>query len=387
VISGTGYSRIGRHVDTPCGILAVEAAHAALAEAGLDPEAVDGLANFPQAGHVTAGSTDGIDFASAELMARLLRLPQLRWRGSVQPGDFASSVVAGVHAISSGACETVLVWRAMHNPRDIVYGQVQGRVASGETEFTAPYGFGDAISRFAMPYSRYLAKYGATREHMAAFIINNRTNAANNPDAVFYGRPVTTDEYLSARMIADPFSILDCDMPVDGAGAVVLTTLENAREAAYPAVYVSGSSSLGINLGTTAVVLLEDHEESAAQVAEALWANSGLGPADVDSANLYDGFSYFTYLLLEAFGFCGKGEAFEFIQGDRIRVKGAFPLNTSGGSLGMGRLHGTPQVIESVRQIQGRAEGRQISRANVVLAVTGQPQYSMGALLLTKNAA
>jgi acetyl-CoA acetyltransferase len=275
----------------------------------------------------------------------------------------------------------------MHNPRHVVYGQVKSDEAAGEYEFTAPYGIGDAISKFAMPYSRYLAKYGARREHMASFITSNRQNASINPDAVFFGKPVSTDEYLTSRLIIDPFCILDCDMPVDGAGAVVLTTERNAASAQHRPVHVAGHASLGINCGNRSVILLEDHEEGAARVARSLWSSTSLKPQDLDSANLYDGFSYFTYLLLEAFGICGQGEAYEFVQGDRITRHGAFPINTSGGSLGMGRLHGTPQVIESVRQIQGRCGQRQIDKAGAVLASTGQPHYSMGALLLTGEAA
>jgi acetyl-CoA acetyltransferase len=134
-------------------------------------------------------------------------------------------------------------------------------------------------------------------------------------------------------------------------------------------------------------IILEEHEQAAAQAAAALWSTTELTRDAVNSANLYDGFSYFTYLYLEALGFCGRGEAAEFIQDGRIAVGGSFPLNTSGGSLGMGRIHGPPQVIESVRQLQGRCGPRQIDRADVVLAVTGQPSYSVGYLLLTREPA
>jgi acetyl-CoA acetyltransferase len=385
VVSGTGYSRIGRRLDTPIGLLAIEAAQTALAEAGLTADQVDGLANFPYAGYAGAGSSEGIDYVGTNFVATTLPTRNLRWQGSVQPGNFVSSLIAGMHAVASGTCDVVLVWRAMHNPRQRAYGHLGSTSAVAEYEFTAPYGVGDAVSRFAMPYSRYIAKYGARREHMATFIANNRLNASMNPEAVFFGKPITVDEYLSSRMIVEPFSILDCDMPVDGAGAIVLTTEANARSAMFRPAYISGYASLGVNYGNRTVTLLADHQRSAAQAAAALWSTTTLRPADVDSANLYDGFSYFTYLFLEALGFCGIGEAYEFIQGGRITLGGSLPLNTSGGSLGMGRVHGPPQVIESVRQIQGRCGERQIPKADVLLAVTGQPHYSVGYLLLTKE--
>jgi acetyl-CoA acetyltransferase len=385
VVSGTGYSRIARHIEEPIGLLAVEAARRALDEAGLTVDDVDGLANFPAAGHASAGSVDGVDHVGTGYLSGALPSRNLRWQASVQPGDFISSMIAGMHAIAAGTCEVVLVWRAMHNPRNRRYGQVTGGAAVGEYEFTAPYGVGDALSRYAMPYSRYLGKYGARREQMATFVVNNRRNAAMNPDAVFYQRPITVEDYLGARMIVEPFSILDCDMPVDGAGAVVLTTEANAQSARYPAAHLSGHATLGVARGIPANTILEDHQQAAAQGAAALWSTTTLTPSDVDSANLYDGFSYFTYLYLEALGFCGEGEAADFIQGGRIAVDGKLPLNTSGGSLGMGRVHGPPQVIESVRQLQGRGGERQIVRPGVILAVTGQPNYSAGYVLLTRE--
>jgi acetyl-CoA acetyltransferase len=230
-----------------------------------------------------------------------------------------------------------------------------------------------------------MALFGARRNQMAAFIVNNRLNASRNPDAVFYEQPVSVDDYLSSQMIVEPFSLLDCDMPVDGAGALVLTTEDNARQARHPVAYVAGCATFAGNFGSVAATLLEDHEAAAGITARSLWTSTSLTVDDVDSANFYDGFSYFTYLYLEAFGFCGRGEAHEFIQGGRIATDGPLPLNTSGGSLGMGRLHGPPQVIESVRQLQGRCGDRQITKAETILAVTGQPHYSMGALLLSSD--
>jgi acetyl-CoA acetyltransferase len=237
----------------------------------------------------------------------------------------------------------------------------------------------------AIPYSRYLALYGATREHMATFIVNNRKNASINPDAVFYGRPITRDDYLNDRQYAEPFSYLDADMAVDGAGAVIVTTADRARQLRQKPIYVIGDASVGLDTRNAPCRTLEAMRDVAGYLAQGLWEATGMGPQHVQVANLYDGFSWFTYLWLEAFGFCQLGEAFEFIQDGRIALDGELPLNTSGGSLGMGRLHGPPQVIEAVFQLQGRAGQRQVKDPTIVLAHTGSVFASVGALLLTND--
>jgi acetyl-CoA acetyltransferase len=238
--------------------------------------------------------------------------------------------------------------------------------------------------QYAMPYSRYLAIFGARREHMASFIVGNRANAQLNPESVFRGAPLCESDYLEDRWFAEPLSYLDSDMAVDGAGAVIVTTAERARSLRRPPAYVLGYGSIGVDLATTPVVTLESLEAGARLLASSLWASSGLGPANVDQANLYDGFSFFVYLWLEALGFCGRGEAFEFVQEGRVGLRGQLPLNTNGGSLGMGRLHGPAQVVEAVRQVQGLAGERQVAGARVTLACTGSP-LNAGALLFTSD--
>jgi acetyl-CoA acetyltransferase len=174
-------------------------------------------------------------------------------------------------------------------------------------------------------------------------------------------------------------------MAVDGAGAVIVTTAERARALKQRPAYVIGHASLGLDTRNTPFRTLEALRDASGYLADELWESTGMGPADVQQANLYDGFSYFTYIWLEAFGFCKVGEAFEFIQDGRIALDGQLPLNTSGGSLGMGRLHGPPQVIESVLQLQGRAGVRQVKNVTVTLAHTGSVFASVGALLLTND--
>jgi acetyl-CoA acetyltransferase len=218
---------------------------------------------------------------------------------------------------------------------------------------------------------------------MATYLVNCRKNASINPNAAHRGNPITREDYLNARMIADPLSILDCDMPVDGCGAVVVTTAERARDLQQRPVYAMGAASGGFKYRHSLIFDLEGYQESAALLARSIWKSSGLGPKDMDFVNLYDGFSLFIYIYLEAFGFCKEGEAYRFIQDGRIELGGELPLNPSGGAMGMGRLHGTPQLLEAVLQLQGRAGERQLRKAGVTLVNSGGPVTGNGAVVLS----
>jgi acetyl-CoA acetyltransferase len=230
-----------------------------------------------------------------------------------------------------------------------------------------------------------MSLYGATREHMATFAVRNRGNAAENPNAVFYQKPLSRDEYLDARMIAEPLSVLDCDMPVDGCGALVLTLAERAGGGEHRPAYVLGSASLGLPPRRSVTHTLDGATTAAGQLASALWANTGLLPADVTLAQVYDGFSWFVYLYLEAFGLFKTGEAFRALQDDTTTRTGTLPINTGGGALGMGRLHGTPQLIEAVLQVQGRCGSRQVADPSVTLACTGAPFRGCAALVVAPD--
>jgi acetyl-CoA acetyltransferase len=384
-IVGTGFSRIGRHLDASVGELALEAGRLAIEDAGLTFDDVDGISNYPNPSRLGAGNVDGVDLVSVNYMVRTAPLRNLRWSCSITQGTVTGSLVEAVHAVAAGACNYALVYRAMFSPPG-AFGIADVRVATGDSQFTAPYGLSNTVMMWAVPYSRYMARYGATREHLATFIVNNRRNTNLNPEAVFYDKAIGRDDYLQSTMVADPLSMLDCDMAVDGCGAMIVTTAERARDLPGTPAYVTGCASIGVGYDNAPVLTLDSFMNSARILARTTWENSGLGPSDVDNLNLYDGFSYFPLLWLEAFGFCGEGEAFEFIQDGRTALGGTHPLNTSGGALGMGRLHGTPQLIEAVRQVQGRCGERQVEGCEVSLVQAGSPLHGSGALVLSKNA-
>lgn len=383
-IAGVGYSPTVKRADRSLGALAIDACLKAIDDAGLAVSDIDGISNYPNPSRIGAGDKDGVDFVGTKFIAQALHLRSLSWFSSVTAGTITASLVDALNAVAAGTCTTALVWRGMHNPPG-KFGTYRATIATGDSQFEAPYGFANNVMRFAFAYSQYMARYGATRDHMATYIVNCRKNASINPDAVHYRNPITREDYLNARMIADPLSILDCDMPVDGCGAVVVTTAERARDLRQPPVYALGAASGGFKYRHSLILELESYMESGRILAQALWKNAGLGPNDMDFVNLYDGFSLFIYIWLEAFGFCKDGEAYQFIQDGRIELGGELPLNPSGGAIGMGRLHGTPQLLEAVLQLQGRAGERQLKKADVTIVNSGSAITGTGAIVLART--
>lgn len=381
-IVGVGFSEVKRRSEKTLGQLTVSACLRAIEDAGLRPADIDGIANYPHPSRPADSPVDGVDIVGVNYVSQALRLDALQWACSIAAGTITASAVAAVHALAAGACNYALIWRGMHNPPG-QFGRVVQPLVRGDNQFIMPAGFGHNVVGFALPYSRYMAKYGATREDHAHYIVRNRANAALNPDAVFYGQPIDREDYLNARMIAEPLSILDCDMPVDGAGALVLTTVERAKDLRQKPAVVQGCVAHGLPLRPDPILNLEDFMASARRVSSALWSSAGVGPDAITQAQLYDGFSYMPYFWFEAFGFCKEGEAFLALQDDRHALAGSLPINTSGGALGAGRLHGTPQLIEAVLQIQGRSGARQIRNPSVALVESGDPLHMCGAMVLT----
>jgi acetyl-CoA acetyltransferase len=382
-VVGAAFSEVGRRLDRPVGALAIDAALAAIEDAGLRVDDIDGLSNYPSPSRTGDAGVDGIDFVSVNYMAHMLHLTDtLRWSSSITQGTLSASLVEAVHALLAGTCTHVLVWRAMRNPPGHYGATVPDGFAAGETAFTRPYGFSHTVMHFAWPHAQYLAKYGATRADMGEYVVRNRRRAARVPGGVFEDRPITIDDYLADRMIVEPMSLLDCDMPVDGCGALVLTTADRARDLAQPPAFVTGCAVDATRSHGTAILTLDDMQCGQRSLAERLWEASGMRAADVDQVNLYDGFSYFLWLQLEGFGFCPEGAA----PGFAAQADTGLSLNPTGGALGLGRLHGSPQIIEAVLQVQGRAGERQVPGARVSLAQVGAPRLATAALLFSSEA-
>lgn len=381
-VVGLGHSRVMRRAEVPLGLLAVEAVRAAADDAGIEVSAIDGVAaTLGNALGIQPGMVDGREYISAEFLTGALGL-RPRW-GTNNTHMVGNAFADAVYAVEAGACQFAVVVRAMHNPAG-KYGHTTRTEAVGSAQFAEPYGwFTPAL--FAHSWHRYQDKYGSgSREQMATFVVQARENGLLNPDSYWrQHRPerLTVDEYLGARMVSTPLSIYDCDLPVQGAAAFLLTTQERARDLGRPVAYVLGvASPQPAHDANETLLLLDEEEEAARHVAALLWTDSGLSPADVDLANLYDGFSFVAFEWLEGMGLAPRGEGFEFVQDGRARRTGELPLNTGGGNLGAGRMHGVPHLMDSARQVMGRGGEAQVDGVHIALAAVGPP--SLGAAFL-----
>lgn len=313
-ISGVGYSDISRSADVPLAAHALQAVQGAVADSGLEMADIDGLATYPELPATGHAIVDGISVVSVNCMMTMLKLPNLCWHVQVDTVNIGGAVQQAVNALLAGVCKYAVVWRAMHNPRG-TYQNLPGAHASGPAQFTAPYGFGGPGQGMAVAYARWLERHNQDREKMATLAVTQRRHAQKNPRAYFYGTLLTREDYLNSRMIAYPFCLYDCDIPVQGAGVIVLTTAERARDLKPQPAYVAGYGQRLAFEVTGRIGSLSNYMEAGSSSARLTWERSGFAPQDVDVAQIYDGFSASVIYGLESYGFCGEGEALEFYSG------------------------------------------------------------------------
>ncbi len=391
-ITGIGQSDVGRRLNRdPLG-LTLDACLSAIEDAGLTRDDIDGLATYPG----SMGGAPGFTGAGITDVHDALRL-KLDWftGGLEMPGQLGS-VINAVTAVAAGLARHVLCFRSVWESTAQGLGGRsgigvgggggggRGYRASGMTEFTLPFRAYSAANWIALNAQRHFHEYGTTREQMAWIALNARSNAGRNPRAI-YRDPMTLDDYFAARMISTPFCLFDCDVPVDGATAVIVSSRDAAGDLRRPPI---GVEAVGTALrGRPSWDQFDDLTTMASRDAGAmLWERTDLKPADVDVANLYDGFSFITMTWLEALGFCGKGESGPFIEGGkRIALDGEIPLNTNGGQLSGGRLHGYGFLHESCLQLWGEGGDRQVpGDPQVAVAAAGGGPLA-GCLLLTRG--
>lgn len=384
-IVGAGVVKSARHADVPVGQLAIQMSDAAIADAGLTRADIDGVAcgtSLPADGAARA-LRPGFDIVNSEFLTSHMGL-EPAW--TLDTGSFPPALAYAVQAVASGAASCVLVNRTVHNPAGR-YHQFDGSAAAGRQQWTAPYGFVGWISGMAMSYMEYQQRYGARREHMATFVLQNRRIAQEIPEAYWHGRELTFDEYMTSRMISEPMCLFDNDIPVDGGGSFIVTTADRARGLPHKPVYVTSWAKIRNQRRTAWAVpgtlgCLDDFYACGFDLADRLWRGSGWRPDDVQVIQLYDGFAMETWYWLEVLGFCPQGEAWRFIQDGHIAPDGPFPINTGGGNQAWGRLHGVPQVLECYRQLSGRAGKRQLARAETAVSTYGDPAHEIGEVLL-----
>jgi acetyl-CoA acetyltransferase/uncharacterized OB-fold protein len=387
-ITGIGMSPVGRRLMLPPLTLAVAAAKAAVADAGLELSDIDGLSTFP-GGELIGGFTEG----GVTALADALGIRPAWYNGGSETFGPGGAVVAAMLAVAGGLARHVLcfrtVWQSTYAARQRAarpagtgtspYG-ISG-ISSPAQGWLAPYGVGSVAMNLGLIASRYFHRYGATREALGWIAVTQRANAALNPSAV-YRDPMTMDDYFNARMITTPFGLYDCDVPMDASTAVIVSAVETARDLRKPPVYVEAVGTQ-VTERFTWHQSTTSHEPQTLGPSAHLWSRTSLRPSDVQVAELYDGFTFNCLSWLEALGFCGIGEAADFVAGGRgiAREGGTVALNTHGGQLSAGRTHGMGMIHEAVVQLRGEGGARQVAGARVAAVSTGGLAPA-GALLL-----
>ena len=373
-IVGVGYSPLSRDGTPNPRALTFTAVENALADAGLSGADVEGIFEY-KFGPESPGAQD---------VARLIGATNLYAFADIMPSNPSglAGPLAGVMAVASGVCDTVVAFRCLTRDAGYSGSVVDGpdRVP-GSDQFLTPYGYlGGIIVNMALIKRRWMAQYGRGEEDFGRIAVNARRWSQLNPRAVLR-EPITMDDYLSSRMIVDPLRLLDCDYPVNGAVATVISTAERARDMRHRPVLVD---SIAFGTGARVDWIFGDDYlyGGAIECAKRLWARSSVGPDDIDVAEIYDGFTSVTLHWIEALGFCGIGEFGDWIgDGARIGPGGDLPLNTAGGQLAEGRLHGVSFLNEAVLQLRGLCADRQVSDARTAIVASGlYPQC--GAMVL-----
>lgn len=380
-ITGIGASRLGRRLMVPPLSLTIEACEAAVADAGLTFDDIDGLSTYP--GLDIAGMGEG----GVSALEGALGLQPTWINGGMDTFGPGGSVIAAMMAVATGMARHVLCFRTLW---EATFGQLmkEGRMSppggARTTSWQMPFGATSAAHTLAQNAHRHFDRYGTTRETLGWIALNQRANAALNPTAI-YRDPMTMDDYLSARIITTPFGLYDCDVPCDGAVAVIVSAKDAARDLAKPPVYVEAVGTQILERTDWDQTTLTHEPQVLGQSAH-LWTRTSLRPSDVDVAELYDGFTFNCLSWLEALGFCGIGEAKDFLDGGgNIARDGVIPLNTHGGQLSHGRTHGMGLVHEAVTQLRGEAGERQVAGARVAVTSSGGLTPS-GVMLLRTDA-
>lgn len=376
-LAGVGMSDIGRRLMRAPLSLAVDAIRDAVADAGLELDDIDGLSTYP-GGAAMGGFGEG----GVSAVEDALGIRPVWFNGGMETFGPAGSVIAAMIAVASGLAHHVVcfrtVWQATFaaqmraemgngaNP----YG-MGGGGAARVPGYEGPYGIGSAAITLALRASNHFARYGTTKEALGWIAVTERANAGLNPKAI-YRDPMTMDDYMDARPITTPFGLYDCDVPADAGVAVVVSSIDAARDLPRPLVRVEAVGTQMTERITWDQSTIS-HEPHVLGPSAHLWTRTSMTPDDIDVALLYDGFSFNAVSWLEGLGICGIGEAGDFLAGGTniAREGGVVALNPHGGQLSAGRTHGMGFVHEAVTQLRGEAGARQVRDARVAVVSSG----------------
>jgi acetyl-CoA acetyltransferase len=354
--------------------MAVEASRAAIADAGLTAADVDGMCTF-QAG----------DSAHPMDVSWALGRDELQWCNSMVGGGnlVADQIATAAAVIDAGLARTVIIYRSLNGRSGYRFGTVDGPLqVDGPGQFDAPSGFIVPPQWFASWARRHQHVYGSTCEDLGQIAITQRTHSLRNPHAIRRNDPLTMESYLASRWIAEPFRVHDCTSEVDGAVAILLVAEDVARDAAKPPVWLVGSANSQSGSGFTA---WDDPSEMYSRtVGPRLWERTGLRPADMDLACMYDCFTYTVMATMEGYGFCEKGQVGPYFAEGRATYGGDVVVNPHGGLLSEGYIHGLNHHFEATLQLRGEAGARQVPGAELALVTAGGGPFG-GANVFSKE--
>jgi acetyl-CoA acetyltransferase len=379
-ITGIGQSKIGQKLSRPPLLLTLDALREALEESGLTIGQIDGVATYPgkssYMGFSPLGADDVVDGFGIKA----------RWRlGGNEFSSQLGAIAAAADAVRAGHARHVLCFRTVYEAAGLAKPDEyppprRGEPVDGFTQWLAPFlatSAGNWVAQYAM---RHVREYGLKREQLAHIALNDRKNALLNPRALVR-EPLTLDQYMSARMISSPLCLFDCDRFTDASTVLIVSAGDALDEVSCAPVRVAASAG-SVDRGSW------DQAEWMASYATGpeLWKHTDYKPKDVDTVQLYDGFSFLALTWLEALGFCDVGDGGNFLEGGkRIALDGELPMNTFGGQIGAGRLHGFGFAHESVLQLRGKGGDRQIPGDPKVAVATSGGGPLATALLLVRD--
>ncbi|WP_373096276.1 thiolase family protein [Zhongshania sp.] len=354
-ITGIGQSQVGVRLTRDPLLLTLDAVKEALDEAGLSIEQIDGVSTYPG----RAAAMLGFSPVGADELVDALGIKANWYAGGGEITSQLGAVVAAEAAVRAGHARHVICFRTVYEAaamsRPDEYPMPRRERVDSYSQWFAPFNAISAATWTAQYAMRHVKRYGMTREQLAQIALTGRANAALNPRALVR-EPLTMDEYMSARMISSPLCLFDCDRYTDASTVLIVSAGDAIDEVRCTPVRIAASAGRVERLSW-------DQAEWMACYATGkdLWQRTDYKPSDVDTAQLYDGFSFQAVAWLEGLGFCGIGEGGAFIEGGkRIALDGELPLNTFGGQIGAGRLHGFGFAHESVVQLRGKGGARQI---------------------------
>ena len=373
VVAGIGATEFSRESGRSELQLACEATLDALADAGLEPNDVEGMVTY------TGDPTDEI------AIARTVGIPELKFFSKIHHGGGAAcaTVQHAAMAVATGIADVVVCYRAFNERSGNRFGRTDRYVPELEYSPYFPYGLVTPASWVAMFAQRYMHEYGAASEDFGRVTVADRKHAATNPKAWFYGRPITLDDHQNSRWVVEPLRLLDCCLESDGGVAIVVTTPERARDLdVVPVAIEAAAQGSSWDQESMTSYYREDIAglPEMGLVGRQLWDQSGLTPSDIQTAVVYDHFTPFVLVQFEELGFCGRGEAKDFVADGNIEMGGGLPINTHGGQLGEAYIHGMNGIAEAVRQVRGTA-ANQIDGVEHVLVTSGTGVPTSGLIL------